>query len=81
MQELDYHIPPEQPPVLPPRRWIGLAGFLVYAVIGIPLDALLIATLVEGWRWRDVKPIAIVGSIGLFCTWRAIAGLMQFFKR
>ena len=61
------------------QKAIGLLGFLVYAVPAVAFDVTLIMGVVYG-RHPPARLVVIVASIGAFCTWRAIAGFLQFLR-
>jgi len=80
--KIDYFDPhlAVKPKPTPFQRFVGCFGFLIYGLLALIFDAALIANLV--WR-RGGAPngaLAIFALIGGFCTWRAIAALVQFMR-
>jgi hypothetical protein len=63
-------------------RFIGLLGCLAYCIPAFIFDVLVVAGIVGLVRWPSLKDsmgLTICAAVGAFCTWRAIAGIMQFF--
>lgn len=61
------------------QRIVGCLGFLIYGLLALILDGALIANLL----WRNRPPnwvLGICAVLGGFCTWRAIAGFIQFMR-
>ena len=58
---------------------VGCFGFLIYGLLALIFDGALIANLfLRGSVPNGV--LAIFALIGGFCTWRAIAGFIQFMR-
>ena len=77
--KLEYSTPTPKPKTPVSKRVIGLLGFLLYALPAFVFDAYFILIM---YRFPNipVAMVAVVGLIGGFCTWRAIAGLLQLFR-
>jgi hypothetical protein len=80
--KLDYRTPRDEqkPKSRPFQKGVGLAGFLLYSLLALAFDLTLVRVLLSGRRLPPLPMLVIVGGIGGFCTWRAIAGFMQFLR-
>lgn len=61
------------------QRIVGCLGFLTYGLLALAFDGSMIAIYLS----RSGPPhwvLAIFALIGGFCTWRAIAGFIQFMR-
>ena len=75
---LDPHLTVKPKPT-PFQRFVGCFGFLIYGLLALIFDgALIVNFFMRGGAPNWV--LAIFALIGGFCTWRAIAALIQFMR-
>ena len=59
------------------QRAVGCFGFLIYGLFALMFDVSVIYN-VKARQWDPI--LAVIALIGGFCTWRAIAALIQFMR-
>jgi len=79
--KIDYFDPhlAVKPKPTPFQRFVGCLGFLIYGLLALIFDGALIANLFLRGRPPNWV-LAIFALTGGFCTWRAIAALIQFMR-
>lgn len=80
--KLDYWAGSEKRRPNKSQRVIGLLGFLVYCLPAFLFDALVVWSAIKMARFSMMGRLSILimpAVIGGFCTWRAIAAIIQFF--
>jgi hypothetical protein len=83
---LNYSFKPAAPRPTRGQRVIGLLGFLAYCLPAFVFDLVTIklaAIAMGGVRQSfgySTASLVTFGLLGIFCTWRAIAALIQLLK-
>lgn len=60
------------------QRAVGCFGFLIYGLLALIFHSAFIANVIS--REAPLGVLAVIALVAGFCTWRAIAGLIQFMR-